>query len=57
MKIKSVKIHNLCDETVKTVRSINDCADDLEKWAYQSCVELQDVITMGKTIAEPVYGE
>lgn len=57
MKIKAVKIHNLDDETVRIARSINDCADALERSAYQSCVELQNVITMGKTIAEPVYGD
>jgi len=38
----------------RIVRSEDECQDDTELSAYQECIKLNGVITMGSTIAEPV---
>jgi hypothetical protein len=58
MKTYRVKISNLGNQAEETTSyvaySVRDCKDDTDRSAYAMAVRLQDVITMGKTIAEPL---
>jgi hypothetical protein len=49
-----VVMHNLDDGTKRTVNHIDECKDHVERSAYESCVSMHEVITMGTTIAEPI---
>ena len=49
-----VKFHDLETGETKTVNSEKECSNSHELSIYRSCVESHEVISMGKTIAEPI---
>jgi hypothetical protein len=49
-----VKLHDLETGESKTLNSETECSNSHELNIYRSCVESQEVISMGKTIAEPI---
>ena len=49
-----VKLHDLDTGKERTVSHEDECRDDTERSAYQECVSQASVISMGKTIAEPI---
>lgn len=47
------KIHNCETGKFYIVNNVDECKDSTDKSAYNSAMEIGDVITMGKTIVEP----
>lgn len=50
----TVKLHDLETGESRIVNCEDECVGDHELSAYRSCIETYEVISMGKTIAEPV---
>ena len=55
MEPKFIRLHNLDDYSSRDIYSIEDCQNEHEKIICQTAFEMQDVITMGTSIAEPIY--
>ncbi len=51
---RPVKIHDMDSGGTYTASNELDCRDATDLAAYEECVKLNSVITMGRTIAEPI---
>lgn len=54
MKVRIHDISNIEKPVIYIAENENDCRNKTEKSAYESCILIGDVVTMGKIIAEPV---
>lgn len=54
MNKKYCIVHNLIKDESRIISSIEDCKDSTERSAYKKFIKTGDVITMGKTIIEPM---
>lgn len=50
----AVRLHDIESGVKRDVSHESQCVNDLELSAYRECVSSGEVITMGKTIAEPL---
>jgi len=50
-----VKITNIEDDSSYIAKSETNCKDKTDLSGYKTCVSLNDMITIGKVIFEPIY--
>lgn len=49
-----VRLHDIESGKKRDVSHESQCVDEVELFAYRECVSQGEVITIGKTIAEPL---